>query len=179
MDAVSDILPVAAMKKCEENNAEEIMNTKLNNWFIDPESIFNYCLRDNRHIDTVVLNYTDYASKYMFFIAGQESDYLYKYYMGYVNDTFPYRSVTDKINDSFGTSYGNDTTEYEIIVDGKIPFPHLDTSYGLFVDSSRKNDSNRYLDDYDLDEIKYYEGCGDGSGAGTLSGANIIRGDEE
>ena len=66
-----------------------------------------------------------------------------------------------------------------IIVDGKIPFPHLDTSYGLFVDSSRKNDSNRYLDDYDLDEIKYYEGCGDGSGAGTLSGANIIRGYEE
>lgn len=73
-------------------------------------------------------------------------------------------------------SYGNDTTEYEIIVDGKIPFPHLDTSYGLFVDSTRKNDSNRYLDDYDLDEMKYYEGSGDGNGAGTLCGANAIHG---
>lgn len=155
------------------------MNTKLNNWFIDPESIFNYHLRDNRHVDTAVLSYTDYASKYMFFIADQESDYLYKYYMGYVNDTFPYRPVMDKINDSFGTSSGSDTTEYNITVDGKIPFPHLDTSYGLFVDSTRRNDSNCYLDDYDLDEIKYYEGCGDGSGAGTLSGANTIRGFDE
>ena len=66
-----------------------------------------------------------------------------------------------------------------ILVDGKIPFPHLDTSYGLFVDSSRKNDSNCYLDDYDLDEMKYYEGSGDGNGAGTLCGANAIHGDEE
>ena len=155
------------------------MNTKINNWFIDPESIFNYYLRDNRHIDTAVLSYTDYASKYMFFIADQESDCLYKYYMGYVNDTFPYRPVIDKINDSFGTSSGSDTTEYNITVDGKIPFPHLDTSYGLFVDSTRTNDSNRYLDDYDLDEMKYYEGCGDGNGAGTLSGANTIRGYDE
>ena len=179
MDVVSETLPVAAMKKCEENNAEKNMNTKLNNWFIDPESIFNYHLRDNRHIDTAVLSYTDYASKYMFFIADEESDYLYKYYMGYVNDTFPYRSVVDKINDSFGTSYGSDTTEYEITVDGKIPFPHIDTSFGLFVDLCRKNDSNRYLDDYDLDEMKYYEGSGDGNGAGTLCGANAIHGDEE
>ena len=179
MDAVSDILPVAAMKKCGENNTEKNMNTKLNNWFIDPESIFNYHLHDNRHIDTAVLSYTDYASKYMFFIADEESDYLYKYYMGYVNDTFPYRSVVDKINDSFGTSYGSDTTEYEITVDGKIPFPHIDTSFGLFVDSTRKNDSTRYLDEYDLDEMKYYEGSGDGNGAGTLCGANAIHGDEE
>lgn len=155
------------------------MNTRLNNWFIDPESIFNYHLRDNRHIDTAVLSYTDYSSKYMFFIADQESDYLYNYYMGYVNDTFPYMTAFDKLNDSFGTSFGSDTTECEIVIDGKIPFPHLDTSYGLFVDFSRKNETNKHkIEDYNLNK-KYYYGSGDGHGAGCLSGANADYGDEE
>lgn len=156
------------------------MNTKLNNWFIDSESLTNNYLYNHRHIDTAVLSYTNYSAKYRIFIVDPKSDYLYNYYMGYVNDTFPYMTAFDKLNDSFGTSFGSDTTEYEIVVDGKIPFPHLDTSYGLFVDVSRKNETNRCeIGDYNLDNKKYYDGCGDGHGAGCLSGANADYGDEE
>lgn len=160
------------------------MNTKINNWFIDPESILNPKLRGKQNIDSSVLSYTDYTNEYIDFITDSELNrklhYLYKYFMGYLNFTFTYENIFDKCNDSFGEKYGSDSARYMILIDNKVPFPHLDTSYGLFVDLSRKNETNRHdIEDYDLDNKKYYDGCGDGHGAGALSGADDCRGDEE
>lgn len=160
------------------------MNTKINNWFIDPESILNPKLRGKQNIDSSVLSYTDYTNEYIDFITDSELDrkyhYLYNYFIGYLNFTFTYENIFDKCNDSFGEKSGCDSARYMILTDNKIPFPHHDLPHGLFIDLSRKNETNRHdIEDYDLDNKKYYDGCGDGHGAGSLSGANECRGDEE
>ena len=125
------------------------MNTKINNWFIDPESILNPKLHDKQNIDSSVLSYIDYLNEYIDFITDSELNrrlnYLYKYFMGYVNFTFTYENIFDKCNDSFGEQYGGSSTKYMILIDNK----------------------------------KYYDGCGDGHGAGALSGANECYGHEE
>lgn len=159
------------------------MNTKINNWFIDPESVLNTKLRGKQNIDSSVLSYTDYTNEYIDFITDSELDrkyhYLYNYFMGYSNFTFTYENIFDKCNDSFGEKCGSDSTRYMMLIDDKIPFPHREASYGLFIDLSRKNETYRHdIEDYDLDNKKYYDGCGDGDGAGCLSGANADYGDE-
>lgn len=159
------------------------MNTKINNWFIDPESILNPKLHDKQNIDSSVLSYIDYLNEYIDFITDSELNrrlnYLYKYFMGYVNFTFTYENIFDKCNDSFGEQYGGSSTKYMILIDNKIPFPHHDLPHGLFIDLSRKNETKHHIEDYDLDNKKYYDGCGDGHGAGALSGANEYYGHEE
>lgn len=160
------------------------MNTKINNWFIDPESVLNTKLRGKQNIDSSVLSYTDYTNEYIDFITDSELDrkyhYLYNYFMGYLNFTFTYENIFDKCNDSFGEKCGSDSTRYMMLIDDKIPFPHREASYGLFIDLSRKNETYRHhIEDYDLDNKKYYDGCGDGHGAGALSGANECYGHEE
>ena len=159
------------------------MNTKLNNWFIDPESVLNTKLRGKQNIDSSVLSYTDYTNEYIDFITDSELDrkyhYLYNYFMGYVNFTFTYENIFDKCNDSFGEKCGGDSARYMILIDDKIPFPQRDMLHSLFIDLSRKNETYRHdIEDYDLDNKKYYDGCGDGDGAGCLSGANADYGDE-
>ena len=160
------------------------MNTKINNWFIDPESVLNPKLRGKQNIDSSVLSYTDYTNEYIDFITDSELDrkyhYLYNYFIGYLNFTFTYENIFDKCNDSFGEKSGCDSARYMILTDNKIPFPHHDLPHGLFIDLSRKNETNRHdIDDYDLDNKKYDDGCGDGHGAGALSGANECYGHEE
>ena len=160
------------------------MNTKINNWFIDPESVLNPKLRGKQNIDSSVLSYTDYTNEYIDFITDSELDrkyhYLYNYFIGYLNFTFTYENIFDKCNDSFGEKSGCDSARYMILTDNKIPFPHHDLPHGLFIDLSRKNETNRHdIDDYDLDNKKYYDGWGDGHGAGALSGANECYGHEE
>ena len=48
------------------------MNTKINNWFIDPESILNPKLHDKQNIDSSVLSYIDYLNEYIDFITDSE-----------------------------------------------------------------------------------------------------------
>ena len=100
------------------------MNTKINNWFIDPESILNPKLHDKQNIDSSVLSYIDYLNEYIDFITDSELNrrlnYLYKYFMGYVNFTFTYENIFDKCNDSFGEQYGGSSTKYMILIDNKI-----------------------------------------------------------